>query len=139
MASEQIQARLSKANFTLSDIDKKAKELEMTRTEFVISAVEMLLGFDINFLKIIQKYSKVFNVPDWKVMQNMIANQLAEEAAENIVHGNKFRTHEEFVVVGLSESGNPVTPGFSDLYDYLKSYYVKELQKNKTPKEIANE
>ncbi|MDO7786107.1 hypothetical protein [Desulforamulus aquiferis] len=120
MTSEQIQARLSKADFTLADIDSKAAELGMNRTEFVLTAVEMLLGFDVVFYNRIKKTAKSLNIPVWLVMQNKLIKRFAEDAAKSKVWGGR----KEMLIEFMHTAQGPITG--EELFNIIRDMRVKE-------------
>ena len=78
MPNELLSVRLPVNSFTLEDVDKKASELGLTRSELVIKAVDMMLNFDKVFIEKAQHYSKGLHIPEWLVIQNMAIKRMVE-------------------------------------------------------------
>ena len=93
-----IRARIpNKSAYSLEDLDRKAEDLGMSRSKFVLRAVEMLLNFDKSFLDILDQY-KSLGFPEYLVIQNLIIKAEAEREATNEVYGKIPRVYTEFVM-----------------------------------------
>lgn len=95
--------------YGLSDIENRAKELGLNKSEFIMKAVDMMMNFDEEFYKKVQTYSKAAQIPEWLVIQNLIIERMAYRAAKveadtltgedrvlvkvlTVPEGNSFRT-----------------------------------------------
>lgn len=78
MSNNLIQARISGVGFTREDIDQKAAALGLSRSEFLIKGVDLLMGIDIEFLNKMDAAAKRHNVPLPVVLQNYITGAEAE-------------------------------------------------------------
>lgn len=125
---DALSVRLNKENLTLEQIDKRAEELGLNRSKFVMLALEMMVNFDPAFWKIIEKIGKGFDVAPWMVIQNMLMNRFAKEAAELMVWGKIKTIPNEFI--RNYEDGQTTTITGEELFDILyKDYFIDEEQK----------
>lgn len=93
-----IRARIpNKSAYSLEDLDRKAEDLGMSRSQFVLRAVDMLLNFDKSFLDILDQYTRL-GFPEHLVIQNLIIKAEAERAAVNEVNGEQPRIYLEFAM-----------------------------------------
>lgn len=120
--AEMIQGRLSNVDFTLADIDAKAKKLGLTRTEFLLKSLEMMMGFDLVLIKRIERYSRKLDTPEWLVIQNMLIDRFAEDAAEIEVYGERTRVLYEFMKT------NEGTLTGEELFGVLKEQKIRSLK-----------
>jgi len=127
MANELIQARKTNDTYTLADLDHKAAELGMNRSELINKAVDILMGFDAVFFKKIQGYSEGLHIPEWLVLENMIIKRMADEAAEIEVYGGGTRLLDEFMLVGDGAEHRSVTG--EELFNSLKGQYVIKYER----------
>ena len=114
----------------LEEIDKAAAKYGMNRTEFVLTAVEMLSSFDSEFYQLLQQYGKVFRAPVWQVIQNMITRRIAEESAVDEVWNPPGRSYPEFSLYTPDGSMAP----YKVLYEHLKSQFIAEETEKKDKK-----
>ena len=93
-----IRARIpNKSTYSLEDLDRKAEDMGMSRSQFVLRAVEMLLHFDKSFLDIIDQYKRL-GLPEYLVIQNLIITAEAERAARDEACGKERRIYTEFAM-----------------------------------------
>ena len=128
----KIGFRISKRNddFTLEQLDEKAESLNMNRSELVSFALNMVMKFDNEFIKKMQKRAEGLNMPVGFVIQNMIIKRLAEEAAEAEVNEELNRKHSqkalmEFQSKRVGDSYEPVTG--EELFNDLKARKKQRL------------
>lgn len=118
------------------DLYKRIKDREKADgdkfSDVVRTAVEVYLGFDPYFWKIIMGYSERHQLPSHLIIQNMLIKRFAEEAAEDEFHGEPqprelmefTHTAEGFLTGGA-------------LFDWLKDdvfYYQMGKRKLRTSK-----
>ncbi len=127
MPNELIQARLANVTFSVADIDKKAADLGMNRSELILKAVDMLMNFDEVFFNRIQKRSNDFNIPEWVVMQNMIIKSMAKDAARAIVWGPETRMLDEFMIRNDGVEARAITG--EELFNTLRDKYIRDEEK----------
>jgi hypothetical protein len=112
-------------NITLADIDKRAGEIGMSRSQFVNMALEMILSFDNELWQRISNYSEGLHIPEWLVIQNMLIKRFAEEAAHIEVWGPSTKMLDEFVNFdGKTATGE-------ELFNMLKQRAKKEEEREK--------
>lgn len=71
MAQEILRATIPTTNkWHTEDVERKAKELGMGKSEFVLEAVSLLLAFDENTIKEAQEKSKNDYLPIWYHIKN---------------------------------------------------------------------
>lgn len=128
----KIGFRISKRNdgFTLEQLDEKAESLNMNRSELVSFALNMVMKFDNEFIKKMQKRAEGLNMPVGFVIQNMIIKRLAEEAAEAEVNEELSRKHSqkalmEFQSKRVGDNYEPVTG--EELFNDLKARKKQRL------------
>lgn len=114
-------------DWKLKDIEKKAEELKLDKNDFIIKAVDMLMNFDNEFIKYIEKYSKGLKIPEYLVIQNMIIKQMADKEAKKEVYGELQELLEEFMVI--HDEKGPRTATGQELKKILKDKAVREYKK----------
>lgn len=125
---ERLQATIPNSNkWHNEDIEAKAKELGMEKSEFILNAVDMMMNFDEVFLKKIQRYSNGLHIPEWLVIQNMIIKRMADESAEFEVFGTGKRVLDEFVMAGDEDNHRTITG--DELFNHLKKLYIQKYQR----------
>lgn len=132
MAQEILRATIPSTNkWHTEDIEAKAKELGMDKTEFILKAVDMMMNFDNTFLKKIQEYSEGLNVSEYMVIQNMIIKNMALDAAkvETDTWGGTDKLMTEFQAV--NEKGVIKMLTGEELFNNLKEQFVTEIKVNK--------
>lgn len=106
----------------VADIDIKAKALGMSRAAFVINAIEIILGLDVELYQEIERYSKGLRMPISLVMQSMITKRIAEEKAKDKVWGSTIRPLDEFQFIQDEMGPRPIS--YKELYMFLEEKYV---------------
>lgn len=132
MAQEILRATIPTSNkWHIEDIEAKAKEMGMDKTEFILKAVDMMMNFDKNFIKRIQGYSEGLNVSEYMVIQNMIIKNMALDAAkvETDTWGGTDKLMTEFQAV--NEKGTIKMLTGEELFNNLKEQFVSEIKSNK--------
>lgn len=81
---------------TLEQIDEVAKKYDLNRTEFVLKALEMLLGFDDFFLAELSRWAEGLHLPEWIIIQNMVLARFAKQDASETVYEEKSPALDEF-------------------------------------------
>ncbi len=113
---DALSVRFNKETMTLEQIDKRAKELGLNRSQFVKLALTGMINFDLSIWKKIQEYSKSLNLPEWLIIQNMLIKSLAEREAE-AESSSKPIILNEFI-----QTSNGTLTGQA-LYDHIKRQY----------------
>lgn len=132
MAQEIVRATISLSNkWHNEDIDIKAKELGMDKTEFILNAIDMMLNFDEDFYKKIQGYSEGLNIPEYLIIQNMIIKNMAMDAAK--VETNTWTTKDKLMTEYqmVNEKGTIKTLTGEELFNNLKEQFIFEIKNNK--------
>lgn len=126
--NEFLSAKLP-GHLSHKDVDSMAKKHGLSRAAFIIKAVENWGYFDVKVLKRLEEYARRLNTSLPVVMENMIIDRLAREAAETKVTGTVDRVLHEFI-----STSKGMVRG-EELYNSLKSMYVSnfEQEKNKVP------
>lgn len=109
----------------LTDIDNRAEELGLNRSKFVNLALEMMVNFDLDFWKRIQKYSEELQVPEWMVIQNLLIKRFALEEAGCELLGHSPKPFDEFVFIQRKDGIKKLTG--EQLFDRLKMKYTNEM------------
>ena len=109
------------------DIEVKAEKYGMSKKDFILNALDMIMGFDETFLKKIKNYSNGLHIPEWLVMQNMIIKRMADESAETTVFGNHQKVLDEFMMIGTGVDSRTSTG--EELFDILKKQYITQYEK----------
>lgn len=132
MAQEKLQVTIPSANkWHTEDIEAKAKELGMEKSEFILKAVDMMMNFDKEFYKRIKQYSEGLNAPEYIVIQNMIIKNMAMDSAkvETNTWGGTDNLMVEFQAV--NEKGTIKMLTGEELFNTLKEQFVFEIKNNK--------
>lgn len=132
MTQEKLQATIPAANkWHNEDIEVKAKKLGMEKSEFILKSIDMMMNFDEEFYKKIQKYSEGLNAPEYIVIQNMIIKNMASDAAkvETNTWVGKDKIMSEFQVVNDKGIIKMVTG--EELFNSLKEEFIFEIKHNK--------
>jgi len=137
MAQEKLQVTIPLSNkWHNEDIEAKAKELGMDKSEFVLKAVDMMMNFDTETFQKIKEMGKGLNIPEWLIMQNLLINTFADKAANRDINGNKPELLKEIMGVYDGETYKLLTG--EPLYNRLKESYIDEYQKEKDNKELLD-
>lgn len=120
MSSNLIQARITAgAGFTREDVDKRAAENGLSRSEFLLKAVELLMELDAKFVSKLESVAVKYKVPLWAVIQNYITG----EETERKFFGRYVRgTELEFARI----EGNLL--GYEELKRLLEDEYGRQHQ-----------
>ena len=126
---DALSVRLNKETMTLEQIDKRAEELGLNRSQFVTLALQMMVNFDLVFWQRVQKYSTELHIPEWMVIQNMLIERFGREAAKLEVWGRQHpHILDEFTSVRDQNGVRTLTGG--ELFDVIKKkYYQIETRK----------
>lgn len=124
-----IRARIpNKSAYSLEDLDRKAEDLGMSRSQFVLRAVEMLLNFDKSFLDILDQYTRL-GLPEYLVIQNLIIKAEAEMTARDEVSGKTPRIYLEFAMTDRGNGAQYLTG--KELFEQMKKIKIAELDREK--------
>lgn len=129
--NELISVRIPNSNkWKLKDIEKKAKDYGLEKSEFILNAIDMMMNFDEVFFKKIQKYSDGLHIPEWLVLQNMIIKRMAEEAAFYEAWGSRKKILTEFASGGDDMEHQRMFTG-EELFNMLKAQFFDEEKKKR--------
>ena len=131
-----LSIKLNPNNLTLEEIDKRAEELGINRSQFTALALQTLINFDLNFWKKIQSYSEGLNQPEWLIIQNMLIKRFARDA-EVQVFERKSKMLDEFM--NFHDEAGPRVPTGKELYKILKEQYVLEFEQKLLRQALAEE
>jgi hypothetical protein len=120
----------------IEDLDKKAEAMGMSRNEFIINAIDMMINFNTNFLQYVKKTAEGHKVPEYLVLQNIVHRKLIKERAEDAVFGPRGRLRDEFIHVSDSK-GDRVLEG-EELEKYTFERDVRELKGSKEYERYLN-
>lgn len=132
MAQEKLLFNIPADNeWHSTDVEKKAEELGFAnKSEFMLAAVDIMMGFDKVFFKKIQAAAEGRSVPIWTYIQNTIIKELAKTAAK--VEAGTWHPEllDEFMYVteASKETGvvkNRVITG-EELFNNLKYTYLDQ-------------
>ena len=130
MADEFISARISNdSGFTLRSIDDRADELGMSRTQFVLYAVKMVLSYDKAFFKTIRKIADDLHIHESIVIQNTIIDEWARQKARAEIYGDKDEQVRSFPIVRRLEGARMLTG--DELFNHLYNVYLQEFKTEK--------
>lgn len=123
--SDRIAFRLSKNDgFTKEELDKKAEELDLNRTELIKKAIKALNELDSNLIKTIDQISENVNLTFAEVIQGFVTKRVAEIDAYKEV----WETSRPLLELMRTAEGSP---GSQKLYEILKKDAVKAEIKEK--------
>jgi hypothetical protein len=114
------------------DLEKKAEELGISKGDFLLMAVDMLMTFDNDFIKKIQSHSRGLNIPMGVFIQNTLIKELAKDAARIETGVWKSKPLDEFRFVKDGDNYRVVTG--DELFHELKEQYVMEIERKGTIK-----
>ncbi len=131
---EKVQANIpNDVNWNLKEVDERAKELKLDRSELIIKALDAYMNFDKEFLKFIEYYSKGLNLPEWLVMQNQVIKIMADKEAKAEIYGRHTEMLGEFRFV--TENGIPRTITGLELKEMIKEERLGYYRQEKYQKE----
>jgi|GEM_PF-3280202 hypothetical protein len=122
--SEQITFRLKDEDFTKKELDDKADELDISRTDLLKKAIEIVVRLDPLFIKNIDKIAENADVDFADVIKGFSIGRIAKIDAKKEVWGAPVLLEE----LMKTDEG---TPDSQFLYDYLKEKYKKPMIENK--------
>lgn len=142
MAQEKLLFNIPADNeWHSGDVEKKAEELGFAnKSEFMLAAVDMMMGFDEVFFKKIKEAAEGYSVPIWTYIENTIIEKFAQTAAKVEAGTWRPELHHEFMYVSEAskETGvvkNRIITG-EELFNNLKHTFLDEEKKKfKTSKE----
>lgn len=105
------------------DLEKKAESLGMTKGEFLLEAVNMMMSFDEEVIRHLESMTEGLHLPLWLVMQNMIIRRMAEKDAEYEVGRTNILTEFAF-------KDNKVLTG-KELFQVIKENYIFQFENEK--------
>ncbi len=124
---EEIRATVPARNaWHTRELEEKAKKHGLKKSEFILKAVDTFINFDDEFIEFIDDTAFNNHVAPYMVIQNMIINSLAREAAEDIVDGPRGRIRHEFTNVSDSNGYRMLTG--EELKQHLTDLYVRGMK-----------
>lgn len=131
MALEKINFNIpAGSKWGVADVEKRAKELGLqNKSELVVMALDMMMNFDDDFIKTMQKYADGLHTDLFIVIQNMIIRQLARNEVRQNVWGKAGEIRDQFVAVDRGDGFYMMTG--QELMDHLVKKYTFEEQRKK--------
>jgi len=115
---EKLQANIPVgADFTIADIDEKAKELGIERTELVIKAVEIYLNLHDIVINRVNKLAKELQVPEYLILNNLVLENMGINKANIELKGKGYQGSTPFVIV-TDELGTRIMTG-EELIEFI--------------------
>lgn len=128
MAQEIIRATVpANNNWHTEDLEAKATAMGMSKSDFILKAVDMMMNFGSSFYDYIKGYAEGLHIPEWVVIQNLVIKQIAKSQAKKKVWGAENRRLEEFIMVEDSKGSRMLTD--QELLRALKDMYILNYQK----------
>ena len=112
------------ADFTIADIDNRAKELGIKRTELVIKAVELYINLDDLVISGLKKLEVGLQVPDYLILNNLVIENMAKNKANIELRGGNYQGHTPFVIIS-DELGLRMLTG-KELFDNIKQDIINK-------------
>lgn len=132
---QKLQANIPVDNkWSLEDVDKRAEELGLNRTQLILKAVDMMMNFDNDFIEYIKFYAEGLQIPEYLVIQNQVLKVQADREARAEVYGRHNQMLSEFRFV-TDEKGTPRTITGAELKEQLKTERVGYYKREKYRKE----
>lgn len=129
---EKLQANIpADYGWSLKDVDERAEELGLSRTDFVLRAVDMLINYDQVFLDYVKDYVEGLKIPEYLVIQNMIIARMADEEAKREVYGFSSKTLDEFMSVVDAEVPRALTGKELKTYSKIAKPEITEMKREK--------
>ena len=132
MAQEKLQVTIPSTNeWHIEDVERRAKELGMEKTEFIMKSIDMMMNFDDTFLNKIFEYSEGLKVPEYMIIQNMIIKNMALDSAkvETNTWTGKDKLMSEFQ--SINEKGILKMLTGEELFNNLKEQFIFEIKHRK--------
>ncbi len=119
----KLQARIpADSSWNIEDLEKKAQELGMNKSEFIVGAVDFFMNFDsATYLKL-KIFATGAHLPAWLYMQNKIIKEMAQTAAELKVGKIKSKLVDDYILLETKE-GPQILTGL-ELFEELKELYI---------------
>ena len=119
----KLQARIpADSPWTIEDLETKAAELGMNKSEFIVDAVDFFMNFDsATYLKL-KIFATGAHLPTWLYMQNNIIKEMAQTAAELEVGKIKSKLVDDYILLETKE-GPQILTGL-ELFEELKKLYI---------------
>lgn len=135
---EEIRATVpAKNDWHTEDVDKAAEALGISRSEFILKAVDMLIGFDKVFYKHIRSYAKGLKFPEFVVIQNIIIKRMAQERAHREVWGGSGEILDEFISLKDKEGDEFRIATGPELEKILYDSYIWDERRKKSKLDAA--
>ena len=112
------------ADFTIADIDNRAKELGIKRTELVIKAVELYINLDDLVISGLKKLEVGLQVPDYLILNNLVIENMAKNKANIELKGKGYQGPTPFVII-TDELGARMMTG-KELFDNIKQDIINK-------------
>lgn len=127
---EKIQVTIPKnSNWREDDIEKKAKELDMNKTELALKAIDLFYNMDNDFIKMINERAEQMHTSPHIIIQNEIMKSLAKKDAETKVWGAAGEILDNYLTVS-DDKGTRMLTG-TELYNVLLDKYIREQKHEK--------
>ncbi len=124
--NERINARIpADSKWSAADLENKSSMLGIKKSDFIIDAIDLLMGFETEFIKEVYSRADKLNIPVSTFIQNTITRVSAQEQVEDAVWGVNPRIRYEFMMV----DDKPLTG--EDLKNYLVDMYTREEKQKK--------
>ena len=132
---EMIQARIPEGNeWGASELEAKAEELGLNKSELIFKAVDMMMKFDNDFIEYIKFYAERLQIPEYLIIQNQVIKVQADREARAEVYNQNSQLLGEFRFV-TDEKGTPRTITGLELKEQLKTERVGYYKREKYSKE----
>ncbi len=126
---EVIQARVPvNSEWGIDDLEAKAEELGMNKSEFIIKAVDFFINFDPAIYLKLDIKAKGSNIPLWLYTQNKIIKEMAQSAAEYEAGKVSSKLTDEYIYLEDKEGVRLLTG--MELYKELVELYSLSYKSN---------
>ena len=121
------------SEWTVEELNDRAEGMGMSRNEFIVKAIDMLMNFDDVFLDEVKKYSQGLKIPEYMVIQNVWLKRIAEEqgtaaAYEEAGWNQPINILDEFIQVTDSKGTRTLTG--QELLNVLKDKEYRETKQD---------
>jgi hypothetical protein len=131
---DSLSVRINRDVLSLEEIDKRAKELGLNRSQFVTFALETLVKFDLDRLKSIKANGEMIcGLPFWATLENIIIKNQAKRQAhfdawewESTIGPGVI---DEFTIIETPKGPKALTG--NELYEALRAKYIKEEEQKR--------
>lgn len=86
--AELLSIRLTEdSKITAANIDEKASKYGLSRSAFIVKAIELLIGFDSEFLGFAERYARDLGITASMLIERAALCHIAERAADEEFYG----------------------------------------------------